>query len=81
MDMYPSGPFHKARRAPFYPLQLPPSPLLVRHYLGGPNGVTVKNLWVDGSRFKVDDLNHWVNGDKVNELTVENADVIRCTNI
>ena len=36
----------------FYPLQLPPSPLLVRHHWkGGPNGVMVKNLWVDNSRF------------------------------
>ena len=52
MDIDSSGPFHKARRAPFYPLQLPLSPFLVRHYWeGGPNGVTVKNLWVDDSRF------------------------------
>ena len=52
MNIDPSGPLHKARRTPFYPLQLPPSPLLVHHYWeGGPNGVTVKNLWVDDSRF------------------------------
>ena len=36
----------------FYPLQLSPSPFLVHHYWeGGPARVTVKNLWVDGSRF------------------------------
>ena len=52
MDIDPSGPLHKACRTPFYPLQLPLSPLLVHHYWeGGPNGVTVKNLWVDDSRF------------------------------
>ena len=52
MDIDSSGPFHKACRTPFYPLQLPPSPPLVRHYWeGGLNGVTVKNLWVNGSRF------------------------------
>ena len=52
MDIDSSSPFHKACRTPFYPLQLPPSPLLVRHYWeGGLNGVTVKNLWVNGSRF------------------------------
>ena len=44
--------FARPVRLHFHPLQLPPSPLLVRHHReGGPNGVTVKNLWVDGSRF------------------------------
>ena len=36
--------------------------------------LTVQCSWVNG-------WNDWVNGDKVNGLTVENADVIRCTNI
>ena len=29
----------------------------------------------------VDDSNDWVDGDKVDGLTVGNADVVRCTNI
>ena len=59
----------------FYPLQLPLSPLLVRRYWErGPNGVMVKFL-------QVGDSNAWVDGDKVNGLMVENADVVRCTNI
>ena len=36
--------------------------------------LTVQCSWVDCS-------NHWVDDDKVNRLTVENANVVRCTNI
>ena len=43
--------------------------------------LTAQCSWVDCSNHWVDSSNHWVDDDKVNGLTVENADVVRCTNI
>ena len=52
MDKDLSSPFYKARWASFLSSSVAPFTPLVHHYWEGkPDRVTVKNLWVDGSRF------------------------------
>ena len=73
--MDPSNPFYKARRALFLSSTVAPFTILVRHpWEEGPNGVTIQNLWVDGSNdcgLTVQNL--WVDG--------ANADTISRVNI
>ena len=81
--MDPSGPFYKAHWALFLSSSVALFTTLVRHpWEEGPNGVTVQNLWVDGSNasgLTVQDL--WVDGSNECGLTDQMRTPSSCANI